>query len=235
MNRKTTIILVGILVMALAVVGIGYGLWFEDLVIQGRVHTGILDVGFSPWTAYEWFENAGGDVIATQEGGVPPLEVPQIAAGLFMLKDNVNCYAEFHGPDGLDNPEPGVDTGFDMMEIFVEGAYPGYACLITFDITNLGTVPVHLSEWEIIPDKEYPDASWVATPVCEKREDTPSPEGVIQLHQGEHADCYVILKFTNETIVEDTKDVVQELTTYKFHFMMQAAQWNETMPGSAAD
>lgn len=244
MSRKTTIILVGVVIMALALVGIGYGLWFEDLLIKGRVTTGVLDVGFSDYGEdgiFEWFTDAEGKVLATELGGVPDLEIPEIAPGLFVLKDNVYCDIDFYGPDFRDNPEPGVDTGWDLAWIKVEGAYPSYHCLVKFDIHNRGTVPVHLSDWyvkrvnemgaEIAPDAMH--AFWVAEPFCKKAandagvltDDAIGPDGhrVIQLHPREHADCWVLLHFTNE-------DNVQELTTYYFAFWIRAAQWNEAMP-----
>ncbi len=212
MNRKSVIILVGLLVIALAVVGVGYGLWFEDLLIKGTVTTGVLDLGYSPFTLYEWFSNAADEPIATQEGGVPPLNVPELNAALFHIKDNVECYAEFTGPNGADSPEPGVDTGYDGLLVRVTGAYPSYSCLVYFDITNLGTVPVILGEWE---GDIYPYAT---TPVCV---DTGVPEiGYIQLHQGESADCWTRIHFTNE-------DNLDENQTYEFWWTIRGYQWNE--------
>ena len=62
MNRKTTVILVGILIIALAGIGIGYGLWFEELTVSGSVTTGTLDVAFAPFEIDEWFTDEQGTV-----------------------------------------------------------------------------------------------------------------------------------------------------------------------------
>ncbi len=151
MNRKTVIALTAILIIALAAMGVGYGLWFEDLFIWGTVTTGTLDVGFSgPWIE-EWFTNEWGEVIAS----------PEVNPGLFEIKhDTVYCDAWLEGPDG----DSVVDEGADHLFIEVGGAYPSYHCLVTFDVTNIGTVPVHLAGPEPAPDADNPE--WVGPVGC---------------------------------------------------------------------
>lgn len=243
MNRKTIIVLVGLLVMALAAVGVGYGLWFEDLQVEGTVTTGAVDVGYSGPFEYEWFTDAAGMVLATQYGGVTmqydhgvDLNIPQTAAGLFELKDNVECDAYFDpaGPDG----DSTVDTGDDHLMIMISGAYPSYHCRVEFDIENLGTVPVHLTEWMATPVDGMP-AFWVAEPICVLNPadlDTGTPDermngefGVIQLEAGEHANCYIDFHFENDTM-DDAGAVVAENSTYHFAFEISAEQFNESMP-----
>ncbi len=136
MNRKTLAALGGVLIIALALVGLGYGLWFEDLQLMGYLTTGYLDVNFSPEDEIEWFSDEYNNVIARE--GDP----------LFELKHDqyVSCEAtrlDEPIPGYPDNPEGPVDTGPDLLQILITGAYPSYHCLVTFDITNAGTVPVH--------------------------------------------------------------------------------------------
>ncbi len=134
MNRKTLAAAGGAILIALALVGIGYGLWFEDLNLTGQMTTGVLDVGIINARVKEWYADENDELVAMQ--GTP----------LFRTKHDgiTSCTVALHGPDGLDSPDPGVDTGKDELEITVTGAYPSYHCLVTFEVKNLGTVPVHL-------------------------------------------------------------------------------------------
>lgn len=132
MNRKTVYMLVGLLVVMLAALGVGYALWFEDLKIHGEVTTGELDVQFSLYDPIEWFSN---------EGNIPIENVPESKF------DTVNCSSAFVEYNGLlDSPESSgqpPDDGPEVIQFSVEGMYPSYHCLLQFDITNTGTVPVH--------------------------------------------------------------------------------------------
>lgn len=207
MNRRTLAALGAMILIALAAIGIGYGLWYEDLLVGGSVTTGTLDVGFSPPVRYRWFTDAEGIPIATQRGGVHPPEFPERAIDelmpdLFEIKDAIVCDAVL-GEAADDSP---VDLGYDLLTITVASAYPGYHCLVVYDVENLGTIPVHLALARLDPPQE-PDADWVAAPVCRKRpadihtdssaELALISQGVIQLHHGEHADCAIEIAFTN--------------------------------------
>lgn len=211
MNRKQIIIVAGIVVLALALVGMGYGLWFEQLRVEGTVETGELNVDFSPVYTFEWFGDGQGNVVASQE---IPLDWPAyamsqlplqeaIAAGLFEIKhDYVECYAD------LSNTElesvPNADAGDNLLTISVVNAYPSYHCRVIFDITNVGDVPIHLTDWWYVP-VDGQRAEWVEPPTCVPGELVDGHTGffpgteIIQLHQGETAVCHVDLHFTNDT------------------------------------
>ncbi|HEC23587.1 MAG TPA: hypothetical protein ENI95_11810 [Chloroflexi bacterium] len=215
MNRRTVVLLVGLLIIALAAMGVGYGLWFEDLFVWGTVTTGTLDVAFSGPYIDEWFADENGAVLATDEGGIPPLDIPETDLGLFQIKhDTVYCDAWLEGPDGDSN----VDEGADQLLIEVGGAYPSYHCLVTFDVTNIGSVPVHLEG----PVSAPWNPEWVELAECFV---PGQEEEIVQLHEGESAYCSVLIHFTNDSGVEEN-------ATYEFAFAIRAYQWNES-PGAA--
>ena len=159
MNRNKLAALIAILIIALALVGVGYGLWFEDFKIHGEVTTGDLDVGFSDPGIVEWFTDQDDNAKAVRYQGVsyPTRLEPKF--------DTVSCTYEYETDVDLpDSPEPGVDTGEEFLRINITGAYPSYHCLVSFDVTSFGTVPIHLTEPALSPDSETED--WVATKVC---------------------------------------------------------------------
>ncbi len=179
-----------IMLLVLATAGVAYGLWSESLVIDGTVYTGEVDVAFSGPYPYEYVN----------------------VNGRYMMEPRVKdpyaeCYARAWDFD------PGSD-GLEGIEIYVEGAYPGYVCLISFDIHNLGTVPVHVTH----PYGETPE--WVDVHVCYANWH--------QLHPGEAVWGYIWIEF-------DNYDGVEELGQYGFHLDVDALQWNEApVAGSAA-
>ncbi len=269
MKRKTMLLLAGLLLMALAVVGIGYGLWFEVLQIEGTVETGEVDVAYSPTYTYEWFANGANEPVAMEL--LPPdwgndvgyaydmlCDVlgedyctdgylhDALAPGLFEIKDNVECVAVLSRSDDPSlNNVTDAEEGDNVLTVTVSGAYPSYHCLVIFDITSNGTVPVHLSDWEVTyPDgANYEEAGWVDVPYCEPVDtagyfDPDGPNGdllpteIIQLHQGESAACRMMLHFTNETMANgeinpEGGDILED-TTYQFNFRIIAKQWNES-------
>jgi hypothetical protein len=113
---------IGVMVMlpvvALAALGVGYGLWSEVLTIEGSVMTGEVDVGFTgPWI--EEGVDVGGTYITPEPGNT-----------------GADCQAEVLKSSG------GDDNGFNLLRITVTGAYPSYHCKVGFGVENLGTVPV---------------------------------------------------------------------------------------------
>lgn len=130
MNRKTIYMLVGLLIVMLAVLGVGYALWFEDLKIHGEVTTGELDVQFSLYDPVEWFTDENNIIIDNPD----PTKF-----------DSVTCESDFVAYYGLlDSPDgSAADDGYEVISFEVAGMYPSYHCMLQFDITSTSTVPVH--------------------------------------------------------------------------------------------
>jgi hypothetical protein len=158
-----------VLVIALAVLGVGYALWSETLSISGTVTTGEVDVEFSQGPVKECVDING--VLTCPE---PPEKA-----------DVANCTVEWLGPDG----DSEGDDGSDQLLVTVTGMYPSYHCKVSFDVTSTGNVPVHV--WLPEPTDDNPE--WVATDF-----ETCYEDGV-QLHQNDSTgDCTIDIHFTND-------------------------------------
>jgi len=158
-----------ILVIALAILGVGYALWSETLTISGTVNTGEVDVEFSVHDPEECVDVNG--VLTCPE---PPEKA-----------DVANCTVEWLGPDG----DSEVDLGPDQLVVTIDGMYPSYHCKVSFDVTSTGSVPVHV--WLPEPSGDIPE--WVATDFNGCYEDG------VQLHQGDTTGlCTMDIHFTNE-------------------------------------
>jgi hypothetical protein len=136
----TTVVL---LFIALASVGIGYGLWSKTLYIDGTVNTGSVDSVFvDPFTDDDNEVNDkeldAGDVGECKEymygevGSCDPADsghnVPR------KDKDVGECFAVLD-PDDKTN---------ETLLIKITNAYPSYYCTAFFDIHNTGSVPVKI-------------------------------------------------------------------------------------------
>jgi hypothetical protein len=173
-----------VLAILLATVGVGYGLWSEKLVIGGTVRTGEVDVGFSGPIVYEYV------LVNGQWGEEPAAKDPF-----------TGCAAAFYDYD------PGSD-GMEGLAITVEGAYPGYLCDVVFDVSNIGSVPVKITQ--PIADEDNPALVFVDG--CYSN--------WTQLEPGESVYCAIWTLFDNE-------DGIAENATFNFHFDIEARQWNE--------
>ncbi|GAB4482187.1 MAG: hypothetical protein Kow00124_30780 [Anaerolineae bacterium] len=244
MNRKKLMIVGGLFIIALAVMGIGYGLWFEDLAIGGHVQTGVLDIEFSgPWV-HEWFRNYNGEELVRREMVMDAdpiwVEDPEHPDGgyyvpvyeyygpeeLYQKFDTVGCYA-FYTPEELGENYGSIPSGPDMMRFEVYGMYPSYTCQVNFDLHNPGTVPFHIL-WAGHPENQE---QAIESFMCYFKDMEPInmlEEGgrlaEWQVHQGEHIDCEVVFHFTNE-IAEERG--IGEDNHFEFFYAMRAYQWNE--------
>jgi predicted ribosomally synthesized peptide with SipW-like signal peptide len=180
-----------ILVIALAALGVGYALWSETLTIEGTVKTGEVDVGF---TAYDPME-----CVDTQEGLCQ--EEPE-------LKDDAaECKVRWRR--GNDSPD---EDGYDKLMVTVTGMYPSYHCKVSFDVKNLGNVPVHVK----LPEPTGDIPAWVATNF-----DKCYADGM-QLHKGESTPiCTLDIHFSND------QAPLEGSGPYTFGWTILAHQWNE--------
>lgn len=127
-----------ILVIALALLGVGYAVWSETLTISGSVQTGEVDVEFSQYPVEECVD---------VNGVLTCPEPPEKAAA-------ANCTVAWSNTATDPN-----DTGANRLQVTVTGMYPSYHCKVGFDVTSTGSVPVHV--WRPVPDGTIP--AWVAT------------------------------------------------------------------------
>jgi hypothetical protein len=161
-----------ILVIALALLGVGYSLWSETLTIQGSVQTGEVDVAFQDAAVTECVEVNG--VMTCPE----PAEKAYAANCTLLAEESVD---DSVGDDGL-----------DLLTVTVTGMYPSWHCKVNFKVANLGNVPVHVKLPTLVEGQAY--ASWIKVDY-----ENCYTDGV-QLHEGANlsSQCTIDLHFTNE-------------------------------------
>ena len=203
MNRKTVFALVGLQVIALAAVGVGYGLWFEDLKIHGDVQTGELDVDWSGPFLFQYFDIYGPDGRVHQ--AFPEEKQGEVYCDAVVGNNLVHDLAEFPADlEGQDDP--------NTLLIKVGGAYPSYHCLVIGNMVNTGTVPVHVAWWW---QEYYPGVKFFMFPV-----DAASLDGfesdLAALAESDPAAALAMAE-TDAADVECAESETQCYTPWQFH------------------
>jgi len=130
------------LVVALAAVGVGYGLWSKTLFIQGSVSAGDLNAVF----LNAFTDDDGVVVNAEKEGqdsGPDPMAPGPNPA---RIPDNLaSCTAAVATAEQDLDAEVGIQTAI----LNIAQGYPSYWCTGWFELSNTGTVPVSLEAVQI--------------------------------------------------------------------------------------
>ena len=192
--------LIMVLIVALALLSVGYALWSETLTITGTVYTGEVDVEFSTYPEEECVDVNGIQVC-------PEPTEKELAA---------ECTVEWLGPDADSNG----DDGADQLVVNIVGMYPSWHCKVKFDVTNTGSVPVHV-KWPVattaIPE-------WVAADFSTCYQEN------VQLHQGDTTGiCEIDIHFTNDQAPPEASGPIT------FGWEILAHQWNELPPPVVTD
>ena len=112
-----------VLVLCLAVVGVGYAHWTKNLHIDGTVHTGTFDAELSQGTPYD-NEPTDRDPITNElikDVGIPSCELLP-----------------------LESEKP------DTVKLTIEKAYPGYIATFPLDVHCTGSVPLHINDISLV-------------------------------------------------------------------------------------
>jgi hypothetical protein len=139
MNKK--LVAVPLLVaISLSVCGFVYAHWSAKVYINGNATTGYLMLGFykkfpaePPVYSEFWMDKA-----------------LDVYPGEYLGKDIGSGSADLSGP--IYCPQTGL-SGYSELDIIVNNAYPGYMAHTTFNLENLGTIPVDLKEFIITGEK----------------------------------------------------------------------------------
>jgi predicted ribosomally synthesized peptide with SipW-like signal peptide len=151
-----------VLVIMLALLGVGFALWSDTLVIEGQVQTGEVDMAFSPCETND-----------PEDTFDPGYEKHVASCECALKQGELNDQA---------------DNGPDKLSIRVFDGYPSYRCRVTYDMTNIGSVPVHL--YSVFEDYD-PNALDVEQ-ACVDEAGAPV-ELDHQLHPEESVDCIIDL------------------------------------------
>lgn len=143
-----------LLVLALATVGVGYGLWSKILFIEGTVNTG--DVNAEYVEAFTDDDNKLDDVTkdfndddscSIGSGSCDPRESDEEDANDAdhrYDKGVAECFASLAGVD----PDPDQE-GNQGAAVEIDHAYPSYHCNAWFTIKNNGSIPILLHSVKI--------------------------------------------------------------------------------------
>ncbi len=174
----------GVLMLAALLVAFGSALamWSETIRINTYIHTGEVRVAFGGWQ--------------TNDNGPDP-----------------QCGEEYNNNEGKDvarvivTPERYDDQNNTIkLNVTIVNAYPGYCVKVTFNVTNIGTIPVKLLNGTVLNLNSTALGVKLGIP-----KDT-------QIHPNENSTY--CLKIT-------VKQAATELTTYSFEVKLTFAQWNE--------
>jgi hypothetical protein len=111
--------------------------------------------------------------------------------------------------------------------VTVGNGYPSYECYVTWNVENLGTIPVHVypPEWDDAYDMPLP----CANPGTEVEYPFTWTWGTdcwdpwVQLHTDDMAYCTLMIHVEQCAEENNTDD-------YEFHFKVEARQYNEPRP-----
>lgn len=195
-----------LLILALATVGVGYGLWSQVLVIEGTVNTGEMDAGLSIKEIDELYDfNA-----RCPDGG-------EYSIGQDCDDDgSLNDDWEWENKDVAECSAQLIDPY--TMEVTLRNAYPSYNCFIKWDVHNSGTIPIHIYR----PDYFYKGVYMGDAINVSELHVNGWPPGcfgdLTQLHRGEEVTCNLHIHVNQPA---------EELATYTFQVRVFTRQWNE--------
>jgi hypothetical protein len=218
--------IVMLLILALATIGVGYGLWAKTLYIYGTINTGDLDAVLSveevdqlsnreePWKAFNAYSDdcpvpgsySIGQDCDSDGFDSDDIEASDPATGL--PKDVAECTA------WLDELDP------QIMYVLVENGYPSFNCFVQYNVENTGTIPLNIhSPVYINPNPAAIHFNgW--PPLCYV-DDTQLDPGD-DLAPGDVAYCNLHIH---------VQQPASENSTYEVSIEIFGHQWNEDAPG----
>ena len=226
-----------ILILALAFLGVGYGMWSKLLVINGIVNTGKVDA---------IFVNAFTDDDGTVNN--PEKDAGDIGkCGEYQYNADGSCDPDKFGPNptryikDVGHCEAIVDlladpTG-ETLKVTVENGYPSYYCTVWFDILNSGTIPVMIQEFSITP-VDFENGKQVTVELshlsCGTQIDPAAPVAPACASGIEGTNCEPPDPPSGEPVQADihihVEQSAEQTHTYTFTGHMKLVQWNEYDP-----
>lgn len=159
-----------VVLVALATVGVGYGLWSKVLTIEGTVNTGDVNAAFNtPFTDDDDDRNdpnrdagdtgncpVGSGSCDPKETGAE-IDTPQAIADHRYDKGVASCVAGL----AVIDPDPAQD-GNQGATVTISEGYPSYHCTAWFPIVNNGSIPLHLAGVTVagFPAVRCEDGTW---------------------------------------------------------------------------
>lgn len=144
------------LVLGLGWLGIGYAMWYTEVTISGPVTTGTVNLSFDTWpnpeppivTDFYLHPDTGQWVTNLPGGPYAPYTTE------YLGKDTANTTATYTNPEIDCRTEK---AGYEVLEIVVNNAYPGYNPRITYYLHNIGSIPIHVVSYNVTGEKRELD------------------------------------------------------------------------------
>jgi hypothetical protein len=138
--RKNKIMTISVvLIMALSFSGIAYAHWYDQVHIEGITHGGTVNLAFDYYETPTYIEKY--------------LDITgQLKDGEYLGKD-VGSGSALYDPDSYEKDVHSGKEGYQIIDVNIECAYPGYRAHIVHKLHNIGTIPVNLCTYHITGEK----------------------------------------------------------------------------------
>lgn len=196
------------LVISLAIMGVGYGLWSDTLRISGAVSTGAVNANFRVSELDEGLRRGA------PEGPADNGQNEDKEAGGI---DTAECYTRVTATtaDAL-SPTDSIDEvstalASDILFVAIRNGYPSFNCYVDFAVVNVGSIPVKVQRPVLSAFNER--ALLVEFESCY--------ESGLEVPPGKAAEC---------TLHVHVERGAQPNTIYRFGATICAYQWNAAGP-----
>lgn len=235
-----------VLVFAFAALGGAYAMWYDDLVVDETVTTGVLDLKWGtdpgdlfnpdPGPNYEGYNNNVYGVTESNEG-LDELDNGN-PNGAWGAKNIGSMTAEVVTRASSGGGDQDKISSMDQLTITLKNGYPGYQERIFAKIENVGTIP---AKFKVIP-KDIPD--WLIVEVWydgdpNNAKDTgddymiwsnKSTSGTLeglQIDPGETIPVAIYTRVRQSSEAGNEATTTPQNATAKFTLTLKAIQWNE--------
>jgi len=227
MMNKRMLVIPFVTILAISIVGVAYAAWYDSVQIEGIAEMGSLTLAFDyvePPVCLEYHKDPVTGVLILGE---------------YLDKEVGDCSATFD--DYVMDVHTGKD-GYKTMYLTVNNAYPQYIVHFIFRVHNIGTIPIHLIEFDLMDPsgelKFHWEAPPPATPAIGHFYEDLNGNGVPD--DGEERINVEIVNFvcvqldkcesTKGEIDFDFKQAAEECHHYTFKAEIKGIQWNKYVP-----
>jgi len=225
--NKRMLVIPFVTILAISIVGVAYAAWYDSVQIEGTAEMGSLTLAFD----YE-------EPPVCMEYHKDPV-TGQLIPGEYLDKEVGDCHAYYD--DYIVDVHSGKE-GYKTMYLTVDNAYPQYIVHTTFIVHNIGTIPIHLVEFDLMDPSGELVFMWIvpppATPAVGLFYADLNGNGVYDT--GEERINVEIVNFvciqldacesTKGEIDIDFKQAAEECHHYTFKAELVGIQWNKYVP-----
>lgn len=223
-----------VLVFAFAALGGAYAMWYDTLIVDETVKTGILDLQWAnlhvvdPSPNYAGYD---GNVYGTDQNndGIDTMDIDNPNSVGDGFKDHKNIGSldatiEAHTEGGGDQDKV---SSADKLVLTLKNGYPGYQEYVDLDIKNVGTVPAKFAvtaagipSWLIVEIRTPGKDGEV---LFNSQLDINELEG-LQIEPGQSIPVMIVNRVRQAS---DGESVTPQEAEARFTLQLKAIQWNE--------